>query len=245
MSKFLIYALIDPRSYEVRYIGKSHSGLNRPRQHVMPSFLKGQTYKERWARALLADDLQPIIMVIERFPSSVGLAEAECYWIAQARALGWRLTNLTSGGDGVPMVRTAEHNAKIGKALKGRVVPDAQRLNMSVAAKSRSLDSNVMAERAAAMWAKPRAHEDASKRMAAQWDDPAIREHFIQTRRGRKQSSETKNKRSLIFRSLWQDPGYREKVLSARRGKKLSPAHRLKLSAAAKLREERKRNARG
>lgn len=36
-SKFLIYGLTDPITDELRYIGRSSSGLNRPRQHLAPS----------------------------------------------------------------------------------------------------------------------------------------------------------------------------------------------------------------
>jgi hypothetical protein len=99
-SKFLIYGLIDPRTDEVRYIGKSTSGLNRPKQHTMPSILKRTSHKTNWIRSLLVDGLVPIIRVLESFTDTECLEDAEMFWISQGKGMGWELTNLTKGGGG-------------------------------------------------------------------------------------------------------------------------------------------------
>lgn len=45
----IIYALTDPRTDEIRYVGKSHRTPHRRlRRHLAPCYLKGNTYKERW-----------------------------------------------------------------------------------------------------------------------------------------------------------------------------------------------------
>jgi len=48
--------------------------------------------------------------------------------------------------------------------------------------------------------------------------------------KGRKQSKETKNKRSLMFKKLWENPEYRKKVISNRKGMKNVLGKRWKLS---------------
>ena len=104
MNKHLIYALSDPRPGErgaVRYVGKSCTGMARPRQHFQPKRLASDdTYKARWIRSVLVDGYRPTIEVVEEFGTAEQLAEAEQFWICQFRALGFKLTNLTDGGDG-------------------------------------------------------------------------------------------------------------------------------------------------
>jgi hypothetical protein len=52
--KFLIYAMADPRTEELRYVGKSCSGLRRQRQHLCPSTLqsKPKTYCSAWIKSI-------------------------------------------------------------------------------------------------------------------------------------------------------------------------------------------------
>jgi hypothetical protein len=103
VSKYLIYALVDPRSGQWRYIGKSTSGLRRPKAHGRPSSLAegGNRHKDRWIRQLHDLGLSYDIEVLEDFPTSAGLEGAEIEWIAAARAAGVPLTNQTDGGDGL------------------------------------------------------------------------------------------------------------------------------------------------
>jgi hypothetical protein len=100
MAGFLIYALVDPRDGAWRYIGKSERGLKRPADHLRPSYLKAKTRKNAWLKSLLAMRLRPRVEVLENLSSCVGLSDAECDWIAEARRVGVNLTNGTDGGDG-------------------------------------------------------------------------------------------------------------------------------------------------
>lgn len=105
VSRHLVYALTDPDD-SVRYIGRSGTGLNRPREHVARS-AREQTYKANWIRALLRRGLMFGVRVLEECESADAAACSEVAWIARGRALGWRLTNLTSGGEGAAVKRTA------------------------------------------------------------------------------------------------------------------------------------------
>lgn len=125
-SKFLIYALVDPRTDEVRYIGKSTRGLSRPKDHLKLSVLNGsKTYKNSWILHLLALGLKPKIQILEVFDSDEDLSDAECFWIAQGRGLGWRLTNLTKGGDGATgCVFSEERRRKVSETSSRVLAPD-------------------------------------------------------------------------------------------------------------------------
>ena len=100
MCRFFIYALVDPRSGQWRYIGKTSSGMRRPRAHKQECSLKQENYKTHWIRQLKAAGLSYEIEILETLPNAERLAEAEQEWIAAARAAWVPLTNLTDGGEG-------------------------------------------------------------------------------------------------------------------------------------------------
>lgn len=129
VSKYLVYCLVDPRFNEVRYIGKSSYGLSRPESHGAPAKLANdRTYKARWIRELQRNGLTYAVEVLEYVQEPSELCAAERYWIMAARANGWRLTNLTDGGEGLSGLKfSAEHRARISAANKGQQLTPEQR----------------------------------------------------------------------------------------------------------------------
>ncbi len=94
----MIYALLDPDTYEVRYIGKTSS----PRRR----YLAHRNTRKRMPVHLWWDSL-PIEPVMAVVASAIDddWQSLERLLIAQARAEGARLLNLTDGGDGVEYSR--------------------------------------------------------------------------------------------------------------------------------------------
>ena len=116
-SKYLIYSLSDPRTGEIRYVGKSCCGLARPFRHLKSV---GRTHKDKWVRSLQSEGFQPLIEVIEDFPTPDVVDEAERFWISQLRSLGFRLTNHTDGGEGsLGRITSQATRDKIGLANSG------------------------------------------------------------------------------------------------------------------------------
>ena len=111
LERYLIYLLRDPRNSEPRYVGKSTTGLHRPRHHILSPNPK-QTYLYNWIHSLQAEKLEAEIFVLERFSKPEDLAEAERYWIRTLRESGYRLTNLTDGGEGRLGVKHTEETKK-------------------------------------------------------------------------------------------------------------------------------------
>ncbi len=129
-SKFLIYTLSDPRTDEVRYVGKSCSGMKRPRNHRSPSNIESFTHKNNWLRSIVP--LKPVIEVVEEFSNPDGLVDAERFWIAQFRAWGFKLTNGTDGGDGLcGTIHSPETRARIGAGNRGKVRSEENRISIS------------------------------------------------------------------------------------------------------------------
>ena len=115
-----IYGLIDPRDGQLRYVGKSTSGMKRPRSHVSPTHLsKEHTHKANWLRQLLSLGLKPDIEVLETCSSPEELSEAERFFIAYFRMVGANLTNLTDGGGSSGRRLSAEVCERIARKLRG------------------------------------------------------------------------------------------------------------------------------
>ena len=103
MPIYLIYGLTDPRHFrlgELRYIGKSSSGLKRPKAHLWPSSCRKKTHLGSWLSTLREVGLLPVIETIQICNSEGELNAAEVSWIAFSRGIGINLTNHTDGGEG-------------------------------------------------------------------------------------------------------------------------------------------------
>lgn len=94
----LIYGLIDPRTRLIRYVGLSSTGMRRPRRHRTRT--GGATHRATWLRELARAGFEYEIAILETVDHRDELPDAERWWIAFGRALGWPLTNGTAGGDG-------------------------------------------------------------------------------------------------------------------------------------------------
>lgn len=135
----LIYALIDPRTNERRYIGKTmRTARRRLRRHLARCYLDdADTHKNRWLRTLLAAGLEPMIEVLETCTSATALSAAERRHIAEHLARGVRLTNHTLGGDGGSGKHTDASKAKIRAALKGKPKTAEHRARVSAGQRGR------------------------------------------------------------------------------------------------------------
>lgn len=110
-----MYAYVDPRDGRTRYVGRSSSGMVRPR-----NFKAHYAHCRNWIASLRKEGLEPKIEVLEELPedaSNYEVGMAERAWIAAHRLLGSDLTNLTDGGEGmyghVPSEETIQKIRKV------------------------------------------------------------------------------------------------------------------------------------
>ncbi len=113
-----IYALSDPETGEVRYVGKT---MNMQARHKGHRNEKSETHKCHWIAALKRKGLNPIIEELERIENSSEREwhQAERFWISYLRFLGCRLCNILKGGHG-PTMASRETALKISLAKKGK-----------------------------------------------------------------------------------------------------------------------------
>jgi hypothetical protein len=134
MNKFIIYGLMDPFSQQLRYVGKSVSGLARPKAHWNPSSLKERTKKAAWVKSVLAKQGIPEIVVLDEADSAFDLIPLEMFWIRYFRSIGEKLTNMTDGGDGCTgRQHSEETKQQIGKSQIGKVIPPEHRRKIALA----------------------------------------------------------------------------------------------------------------
>jgi len=100
--RYIVYGLVDPDTKELRYVGKSSSGLRRAAQHTKPHYIlrDGNVRKVNWIKKLLAGKKEPLVYVLEECigPEELNLAEIDA--ISYYRFLGCNLTNIQPGGEG-------------------------------------------------------------------------------------------------------------------------------------------------
>ena len=132
-SKYLIYALSDPRDGATRYVGKSSSGMRRPREHRTPSvFIGGRTHHDRWLQELWHAGYKCQVRVLE-FVTRDTLRAAELRLIAEYLKRGHALTNHLDRGDNLGHVTSELTCLKLSIAGRGKKRSAATRFRMSIA----------------------------------------------------------------------------------------------------------------
>lgn len=121
MSTISIYALCEPGTDEIRYVGQTSLPIHRRlASHMTPSELNNGTYKSNWLRKLVRSGQKPELYLLETVAASQ-LVEAETRWIAQCKAWGCRLTNATLGGEGCAGHKwSEEQKARYVNPFKGK-----------------------------------------------------------------------------------------------------------------------------
>jgi hypothetical protein len=180
----IIYALIDPLTGEIRYVGKT---ISTPSQrlavHLYYARKNHRTGCARWLKRLSDVGLRPEIYVLQT--AHEDWQEVERFWIAKLRQDGVSLLNHTAGGDGLneySHTETARANMRESQRLRyatnpsplkgrarpvevvekcraanlGRNISAEARSNMSKAAKGRIITDDARKKISAALKGRPK-----------------------------------------------------------------------------------------
>lgn len=117
-----IYALCEPDTGEVRYVGKT---VEKPARRLVYHLNRAKSDRRhlpsaRWIFKRSCEGKRPIVRELEKVSENDDWASREKYWIAYFRSAGADLLNLTEGGEGNSGRQFAgsAHARKIGEALK-------------------------------------------------------------------------------------------------------------------------------
>lgn len=133
-----IYALSDPRTKEIRYVGKTFDLKQRLWQHQHDVKRGLNTRKTGWIKSLLKSGYWPTMEELESFPENEveQWEEAERFWIETLRFYGFRLTNMDTGG-GSGRRSSLETRLKIGEHSSRRIHTPETRAKISASCKAR------------------------------------------------------------------------------------------------------------
>ena len=158
-SNYKVYALIDPRNNRVKYIGITKRSIEiRLKEHIDDKKSR-KTYKAFWINKLKSLGLTPSIKIIKKNLSADLAKEYEIHYIGFYKLEG-KLTNSTSGGDGIRDYRhSKETKALLKLKLTGRTLSDEHRKNIGVSSQRPCTES-----------AKKKLRKSARK----QWSNPEL-----------------------------------------------------------------------
>ena len=236
-----VYALVDPRTGSIRYVGITSSSLVvRKRGHLAEARkLGGSCHRLAWLRQLLAVNLQPDIWLLEETDDK----DQERVWIQKLRAAGCDLTNSTTVGERsehsketreklriIALNRGPEHIAKIQAALEpqreeigrkisaskqGHLVSEETRQKLKTALIGRAPSRETIEKQSEARRGKKRKPHSAESR-----------QKMSEARRGKKRgprSQEVRERISLALKGIKRSEEVRQKMSASRRGVKRGP----------------------
>lgn len=136
MKTTFIYALCEPGTRTIRYVGKSNRPERRLKGHCCGS-VKHKSHLGDWLRKLKSQGKKPALVVLQEVSSSEWKTAEERY-IRAARMLGMDLVNGTDGGDGGEAFNQGPNHPQFGLVGPsshnfGRKHSDEARRNMRLA----------------------------------------------------------------------------------------------------------------
>lgn len=111
---FAVYALVQPDTEEVRYVGVTTSAESRRRQHLHETEIRGNIEFMQWQTDLRARGLKPWFVVVHVVESDPIMWEQA--WIRHWKTLGHRLVNKLICDESIELPRILD-------ALEGRREP--------------------------------------------------------------------------------------------------------------------------
>ncbi len=175
-----IYALCDPDTLTIRYVGKSDNPRKRLILHLLD---KQKTHKVNWINKLKSQNKRPVLKILKEVEEQLW-EEAEKKWIAHYRKIcGNKLTNSTDGGEGVKNL-TPESRRKMSESKKGHTVSKDQIRKFKETCRNRSKKE------------KEKIRKKLSESHKGQKINPEHLKRLIEINKNRIVSSETKRKMS-------------------------------------------------
>ena len=130
-----IYALLDPTTNQIKYIGQTNNIERRFNDHLSSSLNENSdsynTYKARWIRKLLSNNIKPIIQIVEECENLEQSNLKERFHIEKLTNEGHKLTNshVSDVTEVSSDTREKMSNAKKGKKLE-EIVGDEKAIEL-------------------------------------------------------------------------------------------------------------------
>lgn len=138
-----IYTLSDPRTGEIRYVGKTSCKLRkRLIGHLSEARNRNMTHKNHWVLSLMKEGLEPIIEIIDEYEYD-DWEWLEIMWLDLLKSWGFNMTNSAEAGGQPPSwkgkTHSQEHKDKLSRLMRennpSKNMDDEWRKNISEAHK--------------------------------------------------------------------------------------------------------------
>ena len=119
--KYKLYVLVDPNTRKIRYVGQTVQSVRaRLNQHIWHTTSPSQRklHVNYWIKQLLDAGQKPLLRLVCLRETVEEMDAAESAAIAKLRAKGYKLCNITFGGDG-HFLMSEETKEKISQAQRG------------------------------------------------------------------------------------------------------------------------------
>lgn len=180
-----IYALCDPRTNEVRYIGQTTTSLERRLSGHLKEPKKA-THKSCWIASLAP--FIPAISHLSWASSKADLDQQEIRKIAELKLLGARLVNASPGGHNGPA--SAETRQRMSAVRRGKSLSGEGREKVAAAKRGVKRSPDTVAKMAAAATGRVHSEESRAKMSSSRAGIPKSPE-WQASQTGRKRSPET------------------------------------------------------
>ena len=228
-----IYALLDPRTQGVRYIGKSDNPQGRLSRHIRSVSWRSASgiHRLNWIRSLLREGLKPKLEIVDEVYQAEWQAAEAAYVVFYRDDEGCDLVNTQPGGIGAGSGKdspvfgrhhTLEARLKIGIAHKGRPKSNEQRAKQSAAMKGENnhrfgqhLPEQTRLKISASNTGKKRSSETRAKISESKRGDrhplfgkqlPRLaRENAVKALTGKRQTAEQRNNMSAAMTRYWRE----------------------------------------
>lgn len=192
MNTTFIYALCDPRTFEVRYVGKADNPYKRYYRHLIDKY---PCHRVDWIKSLLKLGLLPIQQILEEC-SEDEWEQKERSWIAFEKHCGCDLTNGTDGGDGYRGGKHTEESkrkASDNSPRKGKHLSEEEKekicrgqLGRPHPHKGQFFSNISKAKMSKSAKARPPVSKETIEKLKDIWKRPGYREHMIRAHQRKK-----------------------------------------------------------
>jgi hypothetical protein len=219
---WFVYGLVDSRApVEIRYIGITNNPYSRLSMHLSQASKEGWK-KSRWIGSVVDAGAEVLMCVLASGMTQDASMMMEVALIAEYRANGASLMNLTDGGDGVKgQVQSAEARAKKSAALKGRIKSPEHIARMAESKRGRTIPDEQRAKMSSShlrRYEDPAAVERQRVNTILRFDDQAERQRYAEATKQRFNIDGAREEHGIIMRATYDnDPSIVERASLSRR----------------------------
>lgn len=211
-----IYALVCPKTNEIRYIGKADRPNSRLTGHI--SLARSGRYENElcnWIRELLAGGRFPVLKVLHKVPNGVDWKDAERCAIAMCRANGCRLTNVKDGGEG-PNLQTEDDKRRWAERAS-KSWGDPQIRQKRIAGMRLALSTEEGCRRRSEAQALPETKAKRAVSMQASvFGNPEVMARRRASQTEASNRPDVKAAKGAASKARWQDPEFRARMYESR-----------------------------